>query len=166
MTTLISRNIAVDLAVATAVEKQFDSTMTEVLSKAKHGFYETVVRVDNSEVATRLRSNLDALGFHTAFAGNELTVSWERTFPAIEDAENSALNVKQITRDSLERNLDDVVELINKDIEAAASHGHFAVDFYSLSIYQNNIQNVINVLTRGGYAANHSGSYLHISWED
>jgi hypothetical protein len=166
MASILSRNIAVDLATAVAVEKQFTRIINEIITKAKHGFYDTIIRVDHVEVAARVRSNLDVLGYRTALAGNELTISWENPFPAVDKSvDNSALEVKQATRESLERNLDEVVHLVNKDIEAAASNGYFTVDFYSLSIYQNNIQNIINVLNRGGYAASHSGSYLHISWE-
>jgi hypothetical protein len=109
---------------------------------------------------------LDALGFRTSYAANELTIGWGNPFPAVDkNAEFTALNAKQITREALERNLNDVIELVNKDIEAAASHGNFVVDFYSLSIYSNNMQSIIDALQREGYTASHSGSYLHISWE-
>ena len=78
----------------------------------------------------------------------------------------TARHFKNVTREALEKNFDESVELVNEQIEKSAQHGYFGCDVYSLSIFTANMQTLIEALNREGYTASHSGSYLHISWED
>ena len=164
MATLLARHIAVDLSMESALETKIKDIVADIKKSSEAGSYTTTVVVSNGLMKSVLH-HFALRGFVATEDVRRITLDWEHP-TAGPDKDNSARHFRELTRSALEKNFDETVELVNEQIEKAAQYGHFKCDVYSLSILHANIQAIIDALQREGYSADHSGSYLHVAWED
>lgn len=163
-TTLLARHIATEISNASALEAKIKSLVSEVKSRAEAGFYSATVDISPT-IYKHMRDHFTERGFIVEYEKATFKVNWK--FPVdTKPAQNTARHFLQVTRDVLDANFDKSVELVNNDIEKAAQNGRFSCDVYSLSVHQNNLTPLLDLLHSNGYEADHSGSYIHIGWED
>jgi hypothetical protein len=164
MATLLARHIAHELSMASALEAKIKDIVADIKKTAEVGSYTTTVNVSKGLMKPILH-HFSLRGFVAIEDVGKIVLKWD--YPtAVPDKDNAARHFRDVTREALAKNFDESVELVNEQIEKAAQYGHFGCDVYSLSIFKANIQALIEALNREGYTASHSGSYLHVSWED
>ncbi len=164
MATILAHHIAVDIATASALEAKIKNIVADIKKAAGLGSYSITVDVKAALMKSILH-HFAVKGFVAIEDAGKLVLTWDDPL-VVPDKDNTARHFRNVTREALAKNFDESVELVNEQIEKSAQNGYFSCDVYSLSIFTANIQALIDALRREGYTASHSGSYLHVGWEE